>query len=221
MYTACIFCHRDLGRNAVVEAFPVGRRLAFDAARGRLWVVCPHCARWNLTPLDERWEAIEDCERRFRATRVRVSTDNVGLARLSEGLELVRIGRPLRPEFAAWRYGDRFGRRRRRQQLVVAGGTVAALGAGFAGGALVGGAALFGVAAIRVAVWRALGGRRPDEIVACVPGPGDGRVVVRGAHLAGVRVWGDGRELHLHLQQGDDALSFIGGDAQRFRALEP
>jgi hypothetical protein len=28
---------------------------------------------------------------------------------------LVRIGRPLRPEFAAWRYGDQFGRRRIRQ----------------------------------------------------------------------------------------------------------
>jgi hypothetical protein len=45
---------------------------------------------------------------------LRVSTDEIGLARLSEGLELVRIGKPLRPEFAAWRYGDQFGKRRRR-----------------------------------------------------------------------------------------------------------
>ena len=43
-----------------------------------------------------------------------VDTDNIGIARLREGLELVRIGPALRPEFAAWRYGDQFGRRRMR-----------------------------------------------------------------------------------------------------------
>ena len=114
MYSTCIFCHTELGANEAVEHFPVGRRLAFDAAKGRLWVVCRKCERWTLTPLEERWEAIEECERSFRATKLRVSTDQIGLARLSEGLELVRIGQPLRPEFAAWRYGDQFGRRRRR-----------------------------------------------------------------------------------------------------------
>ncbi|MDQ3950778.1 MAG: hypothetical protein M3282_10575, partial [Gemmatimonadota bacterium] len=116
MYHTCLFCHGDLGANEAVERFPVGRRLAFDAAKGRLWVVCPSCARWNLTPLEERWEAIEACERLYRGTRLRASTDNVGLARLREGLELVRIGSPLRPEFAAWRYGAKFGRRRRDAQ---------------------------------------------------------------------------------------------------------
>ena len=85
MYSTCIFCHSDLGANESVEHFPVGRRLAFDAARGRLWVVCRKCERWNLSPLDERWEAIEECERLFSATRTRVSTDNIGLARMREG----------------------------------------------------------------------------------------------------------------------------------------
>src|ERR687893_942294 len=100
MYAHCLFCAADLGANEVVEHFPVGRRLAFDAARGRLWVVCRRCLRWNLTPLEERWEAIEECERLFQDTRLRVSTDQVGLARLREGLELVRIGAPQRPEVA-------------------------------------------------------------------------------------------------------------------------
>ena len=109
-----MFCKKSLGANEVVETFPVGRRLAFDAARGRLWVVCRACQRWNLTPLEERWEAVETCEKLFRETRVRTSSENIGLARHAEGLELVRIGKPLRPEFAAWRYGDQFGRRRRR-----------------------------------------------------------------------------------------------------------
>lgn len=141
MYSTCLFCSTDLGRNEVVEELPVGRRVAFDAAKGRLWIVCRRCARWNLTPMEERWEAIERCEREFRATRTRVSTDNIGLARLREGLELVRIGQPLRPEFAAWRYGDLF-RSRYRRYLVTAGvGVGAAMAlkftAAFAGVALV------------------------------------------------------------------------------------
>jgi hypothetical protein len=114
MYATCLFCNRHLGTNSVIEHFPVGRRLAFDAARGRLWVVCGTCERWNLTPFEERWEAVEDCERRFRNARKRVCSANIGLARLDEGLEVVRIGEPLRPELAAWRYGDQFARRHRR-----------------------------------------------------------------------------------------------------------
>jgi hypothetical protein len=115
VYRTCIYCNRNLGDNEAVEQFPVGRRLAFDSEKGRLWVVCERCRRWNLSPLDERWEAIEECERQFRGTRLRYSTDNIGLARHREGLELVRIGRPQRPEFAAWRYGKHFLRRRARR----------------------------------------------------------------------------------------------------------
>jgi len=127
MYATCLFCNEDLGHNEVLEVFPVGRRLAFDASKGRLWVVCRKCERWNLTPLEERWEAIEECERLFTSTRLRVSTDNIGMARLSEGLELVRIGNALRPEIAAWRYGDQFGRRRTKYMLVT-GAAIAAVG---------------------------------------------------------------------------------------------
>jgi hypothetical protein len=112
MYKTCIYCNRSLGHNEAVENFPVGHRIAFDGERGRLWVVCERCRRWNLSPLDERWEAIEECERTYRDTPESFSTDNIGLARLGGGLELVRIGRPQRREFAAWRYGRQFLRRR-------------------------------------------------------------------------------------------------------------
>lgn len=112
MYSTCLFCTTALGTNEVIEAFPVGRRLAFDSARGRLWVVCAQCRRWNLTALEERWEGIEQCERLYRSTPLRVSTDNIGMTRLREGLELVRIGEPLRPEFASWRYLPIFEKRR-------------------------------------------------------------------------------------------------------------
>lgn len=142
MYSTCLFCNEDLGTNEVIEHFPVGRRLAYDAAKGRLWVVCRTCERWNLTPLEERWEAIEECERLFTSTRLRVSTDNIGLAKLREGLELVRIGNALRPEMAAWRYGDQFGRRRRKH-ILVSGAAIAAVGGflilGPASGLLAGG----------------------------------------------------------------------------------
>jgi hypothetical protein len=142
VYATCLFCNKPLGQNEAVERFPVGRRLAFDATKGRLWVVCPSCERWNLSPLEERWEAIEDSERLYRSTRLRAATDQIGLARLRDGTELIRIGQPLRPEFAAWRYGDQFGRRRRRN-LLIAGAGVGAVGAlvvgGMAAGVSIGG----------------------------------------------------------------------------------
>jgi hypothetical protein len=132
MFATCLFCNGSLGENDSIEAFPIGRRLAFDAKKGRLWVVCERCGRWNLSPLDERLDAIDQCERGFRSTTLRVSTDNIGLARLADGLELVRIGAPLRPEFAAWRYGTRFNRRRRQTQLAAFGGVALTAAAGVA-----------------------------------------------------------------------------------------
>lgn len=142
MYSTCIFCNRSLDTNEAIEIFPIGRRIAFDAAKGRLWVICRRCERWNLSPFEIRWEVIEECERLFRDTRLRVSTDNIGMARLPEGLELIRLGRPLRGEFAAWRYGDQFGRRRRRSILYTAAGagTLGVLfGLGAAAGISIGG----------------------------------------------------------------------------------
>lgn len=137
MHATCLHCTKPLGTNAVLETLPIGRRIAFDAAQGRLWVVCRACARWNLVPFDTRLETIDAAERLFRDTHTRYSTDNIGLARLREGLELVRIGPALRPEFAAWRYGDAFGKRTRRAIITgVAGG---ALGLGVvSGGAALG-----------------------------------------------------------------------------------
>lgn len=145
MYATCMFCNHSLGENQLVEHFPIGRRLAFDSQKGRLWVVCRKCERWNLSPIEERWEAIEDCERLYHGVRTRVSTDQIGLARHLEGTELVRIGQPLRPEFAAWRYGDQFGRRRKKTILYGAGGiavlgtvAVAGVATGVLSGALLG-----------------------------------------------------------------------------------
>jgi hypothetical protein len=110
MFSTCLFCHTDLGANDTVAECPVGQRLAFDPKKGRLWVVCTHCGRWNLTPLEERWEPIERCEQLFRDTWQRYTVENVGLARTKSRLELVRIGEALLPEIASWRYGARLQR---------------------------------------------------------------------------------------------------------------
>ena len=149
VFRHCIHCTRDLGANEAIERLPIGRRIAFDPARGRLWVVCAHCARWNLVPFEERWEALEACERAFRGTPLRRSTDNIGLARVADGLELVRIGRPLRPEFAAWRYARAHAGRYVKAEVarwsgiatlvalnvagVISGGLVMGVGLGFTG----------------------------------------------------------------------------------------
>ena len=125
MYSTCLYCHASLGRNDVVEAFPVGGRLAFDTTRARLWVICRSCDSWNLSPLEQRWEAVEECERAYRATPIRVSTDNIGLATVSPQLDLVRVGKPLRPEFAAWRYGTRMRRHRIQRAASVTSGAMA------------------------------------------------------------------------------------------------
>jgi hypothetical protein len=130
MYSTCLYCTKDLGANAVLETLPIGRRVAFDAVQGRLWVICRSCEKWNLVPFDTRLETIDACERLFAETRVRFSTANIGIARLREGLELVRVGAAQRPEFAAWRYGDQFGRRRWRNGLQVGAMSVAVLAVG-------------------------------------------------------------------------------------------
>ncbi len=110
MYTRCFHCLDDLGRNDVLERFPVSQLVAFDPQRGHLWAVCAACARWNLAPLETRWEAVEDCERQFHRVRTRLQSPHIGMAVLPGRFRLIRIGTPSRREYAAWRYGTMFAK---------------------------------------------------------------------------------------------------------------
>jgi hypothetical protein len=227
MYSTCLFCNKPLGANETFETFPVGRRIAFDAAKGRLWVVCPHCERWNLSPLEERWEAIELGEKLYRDARRRVSTDNVGLAKLRDGTTLVRIGEPLRPEFAAWRYGDQFGRRRNRQMLI-AGAGVVAVGSVVAGG-MAAGVSVVAFSGLYGNVGRFLIHGRGETVVAKIR-TADGIVLpVRRRHLSetSLDMDSDGRlVLNLRHKMLEDEphyrngrTRFVGRDAERVAAV--
>ncbi|HEX5870207.1 MAG TPA: hypothetical protein VFY65_07325, partial [Longimicrobium sp.] len=110
MYRNCIFCSSALGSNDSIERFPVGKSLAFDAEKGRLWAVCDRCARWNLAPIEERWEAIEDAERLFRDTRLRAQRENIGLAKLRDGTRLIRGAPCTAAASSARRRSDRTSR---------------------------------------------------------------------------------------------------------------
>jgi hypothetical protein len=114
MYRHCPSCTRDLGRNEALEHFPVGKRLAYDVARGRLWALCPRCRSWNLAPIEERWEAVEEAERSFEHALEGLSTENIALGKLRDGTELVRIGKAKAPELAGWRYAQRISARWRK-----------------------------------------------------------------------------------------------------------
>ena len=132
MYRHCISCSADLGANEALEAFPGGGRIAFDGARGRLWAVCPKCARWNLSPIEERWEAVEEAERLFSDARLRAQSENVGMAKLPDGTRLIRVGAAVPGELAAWRYGGTLLRRRR--GYLIATGAAVAVGVAAVGG---------------------------------------------------------------------------------------
>jgi len=196
----------------------VGKRLAFDSAKGRLWVVCPQCERWNLSPLEERWEAIEQAERYYRDTRRRVATENIGLAKLRDGTTIVRIGEPLRPEFASWRYGDQFGRRRRRQ-LIIAGGGIAALGALIIAPAIAGvGIGGMGFGLMRVGKMIVQGS--PEEVIAKINTEDRGVLHVRRRHLAETRLGrAEDGSLAIDLRFKNGSGHYEGRDAERIASI--
>lgn len=201
MYRHCVFCSGDLGANEALEAFPVGRSVAFDAWRGRLWAVCPRCARWNLAPIEERWEATEEADRLFTDTRVRVQSENVGLARLRDGTKLIRIGEALPGELAAWRYGRQLVQRRR--QYLLMGGATAVGGLALAGGiaALTASGAFISIFSSLYNVWQE---RQLQKVIHRIPAAGSPTgesLEIRRWHAqAGIlhaEEGGDGIRLHL------------------------
>jgi hypothetical protein len=138
MFSRCGFCNAAFDGDGGPSGLGVGRRIAFDEWKGRLWVVCPKCGRWNLTPFDDRLERIEAVARAASQGRIAASTEQVALIRW-ERYDFVRIGKPLRVELATWRYGERLRNRQRERMKVVVPLTVAAIGLGVAANIVAGG----------------------------------------------------------------------------------
>jgi hypothetical protein len=138
MYKTCAFCNGGFDGDGGPSGLGVGRRLAFDEWKGRLWVVCPKCGRWNLTPLDDRLDRIESVARAASAGRLLASTQQVALIRW-ERYDFVRVGKPPRLEIAEWRYGERLKARQQERLKYVVPITLAAAGVMIAINAAAGG----------------------------------------------------------------------------------
>jgi len=227
MYDACLFCSAPLAANDEIAHQPVGRRLAFDSHRGRLWVVCPRCGRWNLMPLEERWEAVEECEEKFRSSAERYTKDGVGVARLG-GVELIRIGEAFgRRELAAWRYADRYTSRFWRAKALIATMATTVIGAG--GATLALGFGLTPAFAASVAVFvgweRILIYARRGGIVARLPDPDGTLVAIKRGELEDdlVRLGrvapAEGGPTQFYLRLRDGPRLGLGDNAAVFHAL--
>ncbi len=145
MFKHCVFCHASLGSNETLEHFPVSKRVAYDPARGRLWAVCTACSRWNLAPIEERWEALEELDRLVTDRgRLLAQTDNIAMAKAGD-MDIVRVGRANLSEEAWWRYGRELQARRKVSstlQYVETAATLALMTTGFGVVAMFGGGVL-------------------------------------------------------------------------------
>jgi hypothetical protein len=181
---ACLYCHRALPVNDVVELFPFGRRVAIDSRRNRYWVICSRCRKWNLAPLDDasRGVTIEFFERWWTRSTTRYSEGGIGLGRFSKSLEVVRVGDADWADFAGWRHAD--GLKARRfwrvgREMVAVVGSISLWSAGVLSGPTV-----IGVIASMPAV--SLFMRQPrltGRRAVCRVDTGDGRPWVRQGHL--------------------------------------
>ena len=143
MYTRCLVCSTPFEENEQLEHLPRGTRIAFDPGRGRLWAICRTCRRWSLTPIEDRWEALEELEKLTTdKARLLSQTDNIALLKAGP-LEIVKVGRAQLTEEAWWRYGRELTARRRKWDKLGFTGTLAA-GAVLVGGWATGGVTFFG-----------------------------------------------------------------------------
>ena len=127
MFTTCGFCAGSLGGDGGASGLGVGRRFAYDAHRSRAWVICQRCARWNLTPFDDRETSINALENMASAGRVAATSEHVALVR-NGSYDIVRVGQPRRPEYATWRYGERVKARERERLKFIIPATAVAIG---------------------------------------------------------------------------------------------
>ena len=104
MYDACLFCETPFRKNKALTELPLGRSVAYDPNRGRLWQVCRRCRRWCLIPLESRWEPLQELETLFKAARTSASAMDMARFR-HRGVSVLRLGAPSRRDEAWCQYG--------------------------------------------------------------------------------------------------------------------
>jgi len=101
----CLFCHSPFTEGWRFGALPPAWRIAFDSGRGRVWVVCDSCFRWNLWPPEEQGGALEALARvASDRGQVLARTENITLLAVGDVI-LIRVGNATLHERAWWRYG--------------------------------------------------------------------------------------------------------------------
>jgi hypothetical protein len=142
------------------------------------------------------------------------------MARLPEGLELVRIGKPPRAELAAWRYVDAF--RRRRQRALMAG---AASVVGFAG-LVAGGYAMIGTGTLTSILVHGYTLMRNRRVVHRIVGPYGARIDLQEGWVRDAVRWvrsGDSEPLTIDVRRAESKkapYAVLTGEAAE-RALRP
>jgi hypothetical protein len=106
LYSSCLFCGHRFPSSPLFGSVPPGHQLAYDPVRNRLWSICVRCRRWNLVPVEERFDAIDLLERTVSGRADLVSSsDNIALYSY-EALQIIRIGGARLVERSSWRYGS-------------------------------------------------------------------------------------------------------------------
>ena len=119
----------------------------------------------------------------------------------------------MRPEFAAWRYGDQFGRRRKRAIMYGVGGVAVFLGLNIVGAAATGGGGMGGYW-----IWQIIDSWR-NSVTQAKLRPADGRVIKRNKlelPFTHRRPAEDGQGLRLSIRKGKKEVWFEGAEAERF-----
>src|SRR5688572_19780884 len=106
LYSSCLFCAHDFPPSPLFGRVPPGLQLAYDPSCNRLRSIFGRCRRWNLLPIEERYDAIDLLEHTVAGRALLLAhSDNVALYSHEE-LQIVRIGPARLPERATWRYGS-------------------------------------------------------------------------------------------------------------------
>ena len=218
MDSRCLRCNRSFGRNAEVDRLPFGRKFAFDSEKGRLWVVCSHCDQWNLVPIEERWEAVESCDRLAAEAEARVGTGSVGFARTASGLELLRVGGLSDPDIANWRYGRRLAHRQSAFRLLGAALVVLGLTLGLRAGVDSQSLAFGGYVAVCAIVYLGFMWRDPPRLLPTAVRFRGTRALIWPWHRNAIGVATDGEHPAVTVPRRGSEARLVGHEAAQFLA---